>query len=186
MLQEVQVCVAQLDADNTILYPTDTIWGLGCDAHSQKAFERIYNIKQRPANKSVIALVNDKEMLKRYAIVDFNNPKLMSLLNSNTPTTIIYQPTAECPKHLISESGEVAIRIVQDDFCKVVIENFGRAITSTSANPSGHPSPANFSEIHTSILNEVDYVVNWRQHEMQNPSPSRIMRFNDGMLEQLR
>ena len=126
-----------LQEEKVILYPTDTIWGLGCDAFSQKAIQRIQQIKQRPLAKSFILLVSSKEMLERYVRVPVE--VVAFLARQERPTSVVY--TEVYDKHLpIAEDNSLAFRIVQDDFCKQLIEAFGRPLVSTSANISGEPS----------------------------------------------
>ncbi|MDY0779626.1 L-threonylcarbamoyladenylate synthase [Tenacibaculum sp. IB213877] len=153
----------------TILYPTDTVWGLGCDATNEGTVKKIYQIKNREESKSLIILVSSINMLKKYVSV----PKkaLEILQKAERPTTIIYQNPKGLASNVISkEDNSVAIRIVQDDFCRKLIKSFKKPIVSTSANISGQPTPMSFSEIDKAILHSVDYVVNLHQEKVATKS----------------
>ena len=174
-----------LQKGKTILYPTDTVWGLGCDATNQVAVKKIYKIKNRSESKSLIILVDGMEMLKKYVNavpIEIEN----FLRNASKPTTVIYcHPTGLAP-NVIAADGTVAIRIVQSDFCKALIQAFGKPIVSTSANFSNQPSPSSFDEIDPLLLKQVDYIVNLPATEAKN-SASQIIKLNDlGEIEFLR
>ena len=161
----------------TILYPTDTVWGLGCDATDPKAVQKIYQLKNREESKSLNVLVDSLEMLQNY--VGSIPPKIFTILKeSNKPTTIIYKHSTGLAKNTIAADKTVAIRIPEDDFCKDLIREFGKPIVSTSANRSGAPTPKTFSEIAPAILDTVDYIVNLRQDEIASKS-STILRINE-------
>lgn len=158
-----------LKKSKTILYPTDTVWGLGCDATDDKAVAKIYKIKNREESKSLIVLVSSIHMLKKYVTVP---RKAIDILNNvKKPTTIIYKNPKGIATNVISkEDNTVAIRIVQDDFCRKLIKRFKKPIVSTSANVSGSPTPKSFSEIEDAILQGVDYVVNLHQEKVTTKS----------------
>ncbi len=158
-----------LKEGKTLLYPTDTVWGIGCDATNERAVKKIYQIKKREESKSLIILVDSLEMLLNY--VEKIPKKAKEILQtSSSPTTIIYQGAKNLAKNTIASDGTIAIRIVQDPFCQELIKQFGKPLVSTSANISGNPTPKSFSEIDQSILNTVDYVVNLRQNEIAEKS----------------
>ena len=163
-----------LKEKKTILYPTDTVWGLGCDATENDAVAKIYQLKNRVASKSLIILVNDIAMLQKYVVVPIK--ALEILKETKKPTTIIYQnPKGLAEKVISKEDNSVAIRIVQDEFCQELIKKFGKPIVSTSANVSGAPTPKSFSEISKPILDGVDYIVNLHQ-ERENTKSSTILK----------
>ncbi len=169
---EINIALAILKAGGIILYPTDTIWGVGCDATNPKAIAKIYSLKKRQDSKALISLVADKKQLKNITgiIPDFDI--------TSTPTTLIYPKTKGLSPNLLAENGSAAIRIVQDDFCQQLILLFGKAIVSTSANISEEEAPKQFSEISEEIKNNVDYIVNLRQNELMS-TPSTILLINE-------
>ena len=163
-----------------ILYPTDTIWGLGCYATNKYAVKKIYDIKKRNESKALITLVADINMLQ--GITNFvPNIDLISV-----PTTVIYSETYGLAKNLLAEDDSAAIRVVKDAFCNNLIDQLGKPIVSTSANISKESTPKEFSDISDSIIKNVDYVVNLRQSErMENPS--KIIKIGrDGKITELR
>lgn len=161
-----------------ILYPTDTIWGLGCDATNKYAVKKIYDIKKRNESKALITLVADINMLQ--GITNFvPNIDLISV-----PTTVIYSETYGLAKNLLAEDDSAAIRVVKDAFCNNLIDQLGKPIVSTSANISKESTPKEFSDISDSIIKNVDYVVNLRQSErMENPSKIIKIRKNGEITE---
>lgn len=166
-----------LKGEQIILYPTDTIWGIGCDATSEKAVAKVYKLKNREESKALIILVSSLNMLKKYVLV---SKKAIEIIKKSTsPTTIIYKNPTELAKNLINtEDNTVAIRIVQDDFCRKLIKRFKKPIVSTSANISGKPTPKTFSEIEPTILTGVDYVVNSQTNKFAT-KPSIILKIDE-------
>ena len=161
----------------TILYPTDTIWGIGCDATNPAAVQRVYDIKQRPDRKSMLVLMHDPVMLEEYLDrVPENVPDLIR--KAKRPTTIIYPGCRNLAGNLPSDDGSIGIRITGDPFCRMLIQETGRPVVSTSANVSGQHAPGNFREISEGILNLVDYVVQWRQQEETRAAPSTILKLD--------
>ncbi len=159
----------------TILYPTETIWGVGADATNRTSVEKVYRIKRRPDHKSMLVLVPHKEMLARY--MEQLPENLDALLKrSGKPTTIIYPDARNLPAELTGTDGTIGIRITTDPFCLRLLELTGVPLVSTSANLSGDPPPARFTEIGEIIRSEVDYVVNWRQEDTTPAAPSTILR----------
>jgi L-threonylcarbamoyladenylate synthase len=180
MEEEITQSLKILQDGGVILYPTDTIWGLGCDATNPDAIQKIYNIKQRKESKALITLVSDKKMLKKLT------DSVPDTDITSDPTTVIYQNIEGLSDNLLAEDGTAAIRIVQDDFCKQLIEIFGKAIVSTSANISGTKSPKQFSDITDDIINNADYIVNLRKKERRENS-SRIIKIEkNGSITKLR
>ena len=180
MEEEIIQSLKILQSGGVILYPTDTIWGLGCDATNPDAIQKIYNIKQRKESKSLITLVSDKKMLKKLT------DSVPDTDITSAPTTVIYQNIVGLSNNLLAEDGTAAIRIVQDDFCKQLIEGFGKAIVSTSANISGTESPKQFSDITADIIDNADYIVNLQQKERRE-NPSKIIKIEkNGSITKLR
>ena len=161
-----------------ILYPTDTIWGLGCDATSQNAVEKIFKFKKRRESKSLIILVNGFTMLERYVR---NIPAVAGeiLEVSDKPLTIIYHEGKNLAPGVCNEDGSVGIRVCQDDFCNELITRFRKPVISTSANFSDAPSPSLFSEIEDEIIRSADYVVKYRQTDTNKNTPSSIIKVED-------
>lgn len=185
MIEEVKKSAGILRKGGTILYPTDTIWGLGCDATNEQAVQRIFDIKERPSSKSMIILVAEPHQLSFYADVP---PVALELVEyTELALTIIYPKAKGISKQLIAEDGSIAIRVVKDEFCRMLINTLHKPLVSTSANLSGEPSPANFDEISEAIKSSVDYVVNYRQHEVKKSAPSRIIKLEmDGTFQIIR
>jgi L-threonylcarbamoyladenylate synthase len=175
---EVEQALEVLRKGGIILYPTDTIWGLGCDATNEEAVRRIYQIKNREDSKSMIILVADERDVLQYvaapdlAVFDF-------IEEQSRPTTIIFEHAVGLPDNLVAEDGSIAIRIVRDEFCKHLIKRLRKPIVSTSANISGQPSPKSFSEISGEIKTAVDHIVKWRQNDTAIALPSQIIKWNN-------
>lgn len=175
---EVENALNSLKNGSVILYPTDTIWGLGCDATNAEAVRRIYQIKNREDSKSLIILLGDERDILQYvaspdlAVFDF-------IEEQSRPTTIIFEHAIGLPDNLIAEDGSIAIRIARDEFCRHLIKRLRKPIVSTSANISGQPSPQNFPQVSDEIKNAVDYVVKWRQDDDTLAQPSQIIRWNN-------
>lgn len=184
--KEVAKAKEVLDSGGIILYPTDTIWGLGCDATKPDAVRHIYEIKKRSDSKSMLILVSGLEMLKLY--LEKIPPMAMDLIKSSTsPTTIIYPDAKNLAPNLIAEDGSVGIRITSDPFCLKLLDIFGRPIVSTSANISGEAAPGIFKDISASIKEEADYVVRLRQQEKKEAASSRILKIEkEGKLTVIR
>ncbi len=161
-----------------ILYPTDTIWGLGCDATNQDAVAKIYKIKKRMENKSLIVLVNGFVMLERY-VRHIPDAAAEILDVSDKPITIIYPEGKNLAPGVCNEDGSVGIRIIEDDFCNELITRFRKPVISTSANYSDTPSPSDFSEIEEGIISLADYVVKYRQTDINKKTPSSIIKIDD-------
>ena len=175
LLNEIEQAEDELLLGNIILYPTDTVWGLGCDAENAEAVKKIYRIKEREESKSMIVLVADVEMLHHY-VEDVPAAFERLAASQQRPTTFVFSGAKNLPTELIASDGSVAIRIAQDDFCHRLILQLCRPLVSTSANISGEPAPAVFSDISEEIKNRVDYVVRLRQDETTAARPSRIIK----------
>lgn len=171
-------CLSVLQSGGIILYPTDTIWGIGCDATNSISVQRIFQLKKREEKKSMIILVNDENMISDYV----SNPsvKILSYISSaKKPTTAIFKNAIHLPNNLINEDGSIAIRIVQDDFCRELINQLKKPVVSTSANISGEKFPQNFTEISKEIKNGVDCIVQHRQNDFSKSVPSSIIKLNE-------
>ncbi|MCR5886721.1 L-threonylcarbamoyladenylate synthase [Hymenobacter sp. J193] len=184
--QEVDSAVDALLFQQVILYPTDTVWGLGCDAELPRVVERLYALKNRPAEKACILLVADEQMFARYAAVV--PPNLPELLAAETrPTTYVVPAAPSVAANLVAPDGTIGLRIPRDEFTHKVVQRLGHALVSTSANRSGEPTAATFSAISPALVRAVDYVVSWRQDDETPATPSRVVRvLPDGTLETLR
>lgn len=183
---ELKKAAAILQSGGIILYPTDTIWGIGCDACRPESVQNIYRIKQRDDRKSMLVLVDGIPMLEKY--IDNIPVQALELLSAAVkPTTIIYPAARNLAENLIASDGSIGIRISSDPFCKQLIQISGKPIVSTSANISGDQAPAIFREIKAEIRDGVDYVVNWRREETTSASPSAILKLEaDGTIITLR
>lgn len=171
---EINKCLTVLINGGVILYPTDTIWGLGCDATNVSAVESIYKIKNRAESKSMIVLLDDESKLIKY--IKQVPPMAYDIIEySQKPLTIIYPGALNVAKNLIAVDGSIAIRIVKDAFCKQLINKLRKPLVSTSANLSGAASPQNFSAISEQIKSQADYIVNLRQQENKISMPSSII-----------
>ena len=178
MEQEIRKCVEVLRKGGTILYPTDTIWGIGCDATNSKAISKIYRIKKRLETKSLIILVDDKKRLEQY-VKEIPEITWDLMKNVDRPLTIIYPNAVNLPKNVVGEDNSIAIRIVKNEFCKRLIREFGKPIVSSSANISGEAAPLVFSCVSENIKKSVDYVVQLYQDVLQEVKPSRIIRLKE-------
>lgn len=178
MEEEIKKVVEVLQLGGTILYPTDTIWGIGCDATNQRANEKIYKLKGRMSRKSLIILVDSVESLCKY-VGEVPDMAIDLLESVSDPITIIYSGARNLPKNVMADDQTIAIRIPRDEFCQALLKAFGKPITSTSANVSGQPSPLSFSKIPEEIINGVDYVVGINQHRINRSKPSTIVRINE-------
>ena len=167
-----------LEAGGLILYPTDTIWGLGCDATDADAVERVYELKQRDRSKPFVLLVSDIEMLKNYVVS--LHPRIETLLQYHKRAlTIIYDQAKNLPANCIGADGSVAIRIPQDDFCRDLISAFGKPLVASSANISDEPFPAFFGEISSALISGADAVANHRRWDKTKREPSVIARLDE-------
>jgi L-threonylcarbamoyladenylate synthase len=179
MIEDIKAALEVLQKGGIILYPTDTIWGIGCDACNEAAVQRIYTIKNRVDSKSMLVLMENAALLDRY-VAEVPDIAFDLIELTDKPLTIIYDGARNLAKNLIAGDGSIGIRITSEEFSKELIRRFKRPIVSTSANISGKPSPACFNEIDPEILNAVDFVVNYRQNETQKSTPSSIIKLGAG------
>lgn len=175
-----------LRAGGIILYPTDTIWGIGCDATNEEAVKKIYALKQRPDNKSMIVLLAGERDLFTY--ISAPDMEVFSFLETaQKPTTVIYEGAIGLADNIINADGSIGIRIVKEEFCKHLIKRLGKPLVSTSANIAGKPAPAFFKEIDPVIKNGVDYCVTYRQSDTTPHQPSSVVKWNkDGTVTVIR
>ena len=162
-----------------ILYPTDTVWGLGCDATTPDAVRRVYEIKQRADSKAMLVLVDSPGKVDFY-VQDVPDVAWDLIEVADKPLTIIYSGARNLAPNLLAEDGSVGIRVTGEDFSRRLCQQFRKAIVSTSANISGQPGAANFSEISDEVKSQVDYVVGFRQDDMSRPKPSSIIKLEKG------
>lgn len=175
MKEEISKAIEILKNGGVILYPTDTIWGIGCDATNEKAVERIYQIKQRNDQKSMLILLDNAGKIPSY--IDKMPDIAWDLIDlAEKPLTIIYPQAKNLAQNLIAPDGSIGIRITNETFSQQLIKRFKKPVVSTSANISGEKAPDNFSAINLQIIDLVDYVVNWRQDDFAQAPPSGILK----------
>lgn len=173
---DIETCLQVLQSGGIILYPTDTIWGIGCDATNAAAVSKIYALKQREETKSLIILMADEREVLKYTsqpdlrVFDF-------LKQQQKPTTVIYEGPMGLAPNLSGSDNTIAIRLVQEPFCRHLIKRLRRPIVSTSANISGQPAPAHFGEVAPAILSGVDYAVQYRREDRSPAQPSAIIKW---------
>lgn len=172
---EINNTVKALDEGGVIVYPTDTVWGLGCDALNQRSVDRVYKIKKRNESKSLIMLLADYNDLSKYVtkVPDLTNDLISSI---DKPVTVIYDNARNLPRNVYAQDKTIAIRIVRDEFCKAIIQELGRPIISSSANISGEPAPLVFKQISAEIINQADYVVKLFHDQFHQGKASTIIR----------
>jgi len=175
--RDIKPALAALRAGGLILYPTDTIWGIGCDATNPAAVKKVYDLKQREETKSLIVLMADeREILKYTSGPDLRVFDYLAALQK--PTTVIYEGAVGLAPNLIAGDGTIAIRLVQEPFCRHLIKRLRKPLVSTSANISGAPSPAFFRQVDPRIKTGVDYIVDYRQDDEEPKQPSAIVKWN--------
>ncbi len=173
--EDIKRSMAVLSEGGVIIYPTDTVWGIGCDATNPEAVEKVYNIKSRNGNRSLIVLVNGLTMLERY-VKEIPGIAYKLTEISDSPLTIIYPDGKNLAKGICAGDNSVAIRICNEQFCNELISRFRRPLVSTSANISGKPYPSNFEEIDPDLLKNADYVVSYRRDDYKKYTPSPVIR----------
>jgi len=184
MHEEIKKTLEVLRAGGVILYPTDTVWGLGCDATNEKAVKRIFEIKKRVDSKALLVLVDSPARIQAY-IDDVPDMAWDLIEFTEKPLTIIYPEARNLAANLIAEDKSVGIRVTNEAFSKSLCAQFRKPIVSTSANVSGEVTPSNFSQISEEIKLAVDYVVNFRQNDLSQPKPSSIIKLGKGNLFQM-
>ncbi len=179
MQEDIKKALEVLKNGGIILYPTDTIWGIGCDATNQEAVKRIYQIKKREDSKSMLVLMENPALLDRY--VDEVPDVAWDLVEiATTPLTVIYPKAKNLAQNLIAADGSIGIRFTKEEFTSQLLRRFRRPLVSTSANISGEKSPAFFDQISEEIKEKVDYVVEYRQDDTSEAKPSSIIKLGPG------
>lgn len=182
---DVEQCLEVLQAGGIILYPTDTVWGIGCDATNEAAVQKVIQLKQRPDSKSFVVLVaSERDVLQHVAAPDLE--VFNYLANVAKPTTVIYENALGLAPNVTAADGSVAIRICGDEFCRHLIKRLRKPLLSTSANVSGEPSPGIFAQVTPVIKSGVDYIVQYRQYDVVPAQPSAIVAWKNGNLKIIR
>lgn len=186
MKEEIEKALKVLRKGGVIIYPTDTVWGIGCDATNEKAVQRIFKIKKRPSKKSMIVLICEAGNIEN--IVEKVPEIAYDLMDSwDKPLTIVYDNAINLAKNLISDDKTIGVRVSRNEFNKELIRQLGRPLVSTSANISGNPTPVFFNEISPELLKTVDYVVDYQRKSDVDVKPSTVIRiYSDGHFDVLR
>tara|TARA_B100000575_G_scaffold277286_1_gene263474 strand:+ start:50 stop:592 length:543 start_codon:yes stop_codon:yes gene_type:complete len=179
MEKEVNKCLEVLGNGGLILYPTDTVWGIGCDATIDSAIKKVFKLKQRSDSKALISIVSSYDQLKKVT-------HITKEISFQKPTTVIYHNIKGISNLAISSDGTAAIRIVNDNFCQQLLSRFNKPIISTSANISKEDTPSCFNDINQKIIDGVDYIVNLRKDEIMNKSSSIIKFEKSGKITIIR
>jgi L-threonylcarbamoyladenylate synthase len=175
--EDIEASLKVLEQGGLILYPTDTVWGIGCDATNEQAVQRIFELKKRSDTKAMIILVDNETSILNY--VEINELQIFDYIKGiHKPTTVIYQQAKNLAHNLLANDSSVAIRICKDKFCQELIKQFGKPIVSTSANVSTSPTPLCFNDISLDIIEGVDYVVKYRQDDMELQQPSSVVKWD--------
>lgn len=185
MINEINKCIEVLKSGGIILYPTDTVWGIGCDATNEEAVKRIYELKQRNDSKSMIVIIANDAMLNKH-VVEVPDLAWDIIDISDKPTTIIYPKAKNLAKNVIAEDGSIGIRMVKKGFCNQLVYKFNKPIVSTSANTSTKPTPQTFHEISTEIKEGVDFIVNQKFDSGNHQSSSIIQLGLSGEIKIIR
>jgi L-threonylcarbamoyladenylate synthase len=173
---DIKNCLKVLESGGLILYPTDTVWGIGCDATNETAVKRVYELKKREETKAMIVLVADNRTLLQY--VANPDPLIEDFLRTTVkPTTIIYEGAVGLASNLVGADGSIAIRITKELFCRHLIKRFRKPIVSTSANLSGEITPAIFNEIDETVKAGMDYIVQYRRQDTHRAEPSAVIKW---------
>ena len=181
---EIENALEVLSNGGIILYPSDTIWGIGCDATNDKAVKKIYKLKKRAKSKALIILI--AEYANMYKLLDQVSPNAYQYMNESKPTTVIFDNIKNISSHVMAEDGSAAVRLVKDKFCENLILKLGQPIVSTSANLSGRENPKKFTDISMELKDNVDYIVNLRQKEIMDSPSSIIKLYPNGKINKIR
>ena len=184
MQEEIKKTIEVLRSGGVILYPTDTVWGIGCDATNKEAVKRIFEIKKRVDTKALLVLIDNPAKLQAY-VEEIPDMAWDLIELTEKPLTIIYPGAKNLAENLIADDKTVGIRVTGEEFSRKLCSQFRKPIVSTSANISGKPTPANFNQISESIKGAVDYVVNYRQNDVSQPKPSSIIKLGIGNIIQI-
>ena len=183
-MEEVANALKVLKDGGIILYPTDTIWGIGCDATNNEAVKKIYELKKRAHSKALIILI--AEYASMYKMLDKVSPNAYKYMNESKPTTVIFDNIKNISRNVLASDGSAAVRLVKDKFCENLILELGQPIVSTSANISGGENPKKFSDINMELINNVDYIVNLRHEEIMDTPSSIIKLYSNGKINKIR
>jgi len=184
MIDDIKKACEVLRDGGLILYPTDTIWGIGCDATNEKAIQKVYDLKRRIDNKAMLVLIDNASKLATY-VNEVPDIAWDLIEVTDKPLTLIYSKARNLANNLIADDGSIGIRVTTEDFSRKLCETFRKPLVSTSANVSGEPSPANFNEISDVVKEGVDYIVHYRQDDMSTAKPSSIIKLESGGLFQV-
>lgn len=182
--EDIKKACEVMRAGGLILYPTDTIWGIGCDATNEDTVKKVYDLKKRADNKAMLVLIDNPVKLETY-VEEVPDIAWDLIEAADKPLTIIYNKGKNLAVNLLGENGSIGIRISKEKFSQALCFQFRKPLVSTSANVSGEPSPATFKEISETIKNGVDYIVEYRQDDMSKASPSNIIKLGEGGLFQI-
>jgi L-threonylcarbamoyladenylate synthase len=184
--EDIKACIEVLTNGETILYPTDTVWGIGCDALNENAVEKVFALKKRPKEKGFIVLLAEPKDVLQYIAAP--HPDIIDILAGfDRPTTVVFEGPLGFPENLLNNDGSLAIRIPDEPFCKALLKRFRKPLVSTSANLSGEPGAQTFAMINPEIINGVAYTVKYRQDDSSPRQASRIVRIlEDGSLDIIR
>lgn len=184
--EDIKKCVEIMRKGGIILYPTDTIWGIGCDATNADAVKRVYDLKQRTDSKAMLVLVDNEARLDRY-VTDVPEVAYQLVEVADKPLTVIYDGAKNLAPNLVGSDGSIGIRVTREAFSRELCRRFGRPVVSTSANVSGAASARNFDEISDEIKNGVDYIVDFRRNDKTPHKASSIIKLkSDGTVTILR
>jgi L-threonylcarbamoyladenylate synthase len=175
MEKDLQNSLDVLKRGGIILYPTDTIWGIGCDATNQEAVDNILRVKNRQDDKGLLVLIDDPEKLS-YFVAEIPEIAWELVTIPDQPLTLVYPGGINLPANVLHSDGSVGIRVTNDIFCRELIHRLGKPLISTSANKSGEPFPSTFADIEEDIKSNVDYIVKWRQNDLSLKNPSSIVK----------
>tara|TARA_B110000008_G_scaffold250606_1_gene264054 strand:+ start:1014 stop:1568 length:555 start_codon:yes stop_codon:yes gene_type:complete len=184
METEIENALEVLSNGGIILYPSDTIWGIGCDATNDKAVKKIYELKKRAKSKALIILI--AEYANMYKLLDQVSPNAYRYMHESKPTTVIFDNIKNISNHVLAEDGSAAVRLVKDKFCENLILKLGQPLVSTSANLSGGENPKKFSDINMELKDNVDYIVNLRREEIMDTPSSIIKLYSNGKINKIR
>ena len=183
---DIHKALSVLRAGGVILYPTDTVWGIGCDATSSEAVRRIFEIKRRPESKALISLVGSWDMLEQTLGRPVAKDVLDFIASASRPVTVIYENVDGLAPELLAADGSAGIRMTGEEFSSRLCQALGHPLVSTSANVSGQPAPAFFNEISPEIIAAVDYVVSYRRDDLTASAPSMVVKINGENIDVLR
>ena len=184
MEKEIVNALKVLKDGGIILYPSDTIWGIGCDATNDKAVKKIYELKKRAKSKALIILI--AEYANMYKLLDQVSPNAFKYMHESKPTTVIFDDIKNISKDAIATDGSAAVRLVKDKFCENLILKLGQPLVSTSANLSGGENPKKFGDINMDLKENVDYIVNLRREEIMDTPSSIIKLYSNGKINKIR